>query len=384
MSCIHLNAWEYIMIVDDINDKKVIWLAQYNKYILVEHPTEKFLEFVYNKKSNIEIKNYAEKLSFTENQTKDLIKLIRQLLSEFEKEKAGKDARMQIKSRCPHSFRLKRYYEVNGKVFYFEYDDEKSEYIIHPKLAHLEVHDADNFHGHFQIFKSETRFNLFVNREFINSWHLHEDNYLAGKVSMQMLQLMHQKEENDWMATFHAAGISNGRQGVMFLGDSGNGKSTLSAILMANGYTVLADDFLPFDTKTNNMWYFPAALSIKKGGFEVVSKHFPEIKQADEYFYPEMGKTVRYLSNISFQSEPPANVHCKALVFVKYRKNSGIQFEPLEKDEAFQKLIPDSWISPHRENAKQFLDWFSRLSCYRLTYSDNHAMLNTVKQLFNE
>ncbi len=75
---------------------------------------------------------------------------------------------------------------------------------------------------------------------------------------------------------------------------------------------------------------------------------------------------------------------CKALVFIKYEKDSGLNLEQLKKDVAFQKLVPDSWISPLPENAARFLDWFIEMPCYQLTYSNNEMMVKTVKKLFGE
>ena len=58
--------------------------------------------------------------------------------------------------------------------------------------------------------------------------------------------------------------------------------------------------------------------------------------------------------------------------------------EQLPKDVAFQKLVPDSWISPLPENASRFLDWFTEMPCYQLTYSDNEKMVKTVEKLFEK
>ena len=79
-----------------------------------------------------------------------------------------------------------------------------------------------------------------------------------------------------------------------------------------------------------------------------------------------------------------SHLPCKTLVFVKYQKNSGLKIEEIEKEDAFQKLIPDSWLSPLPKNAQQFLDWFEKLTCYSLTYSDNELMYQTVKKLYQD
>lgn len=73
-----------------------------------------------------------------------------------------------------------------------------------------------------------------------------------------------QKEEDKWLGVFHASAVSNGEKAVLFLGDSGNGKSTSLALLQANGFTCLADDFVPVDAEKRAVYSFPAAISIKR------------------------------------------------------------------------------------------------------------------------
>lgn len=66
------------------------------------------------------------------------------------------------------------------------------------------------------------------------------------------------------MGVFHASALGNSKKTVLFLGDSGNGKSTSLAILQANGFTCIEDDFVPIDAKKQEVYSFPAAISIKK------------------------------------------------------------------------------------------------------------------------
>jgi hypothetical protein len=153
---------------------------------------------------------------------------------------------------------------------------------------------------------------------------------------------------------------------------------------MANGFEVLADDFLPVLAGTSELCTFPAAISVKKHAVDLLSVQFPELKYAKEHEFPAFNKTVRYLSNPSATTGHAKKVPCKALVFVKYEAASKLEFRSLPKDIAFQKLIPDSWISPLEKNAKQFLDWFEKLPCWELTYSDNIEMVETVAKIFED
>lgn len=373
------------MIKKHLEKSIIVWLSGFNKYILVQAPTDVLFEWFESGLSKDEILTKAkEELGLQADFSRNLIGQITLAYENFRKEKSLDGKKTPITNSEKKIYHHKRFYRISGKNFFFEYENKNLEFLIHPKFAHLEEEGLKTIDSHFQLFTENKLSKLVVNNYLICEWQDHEINYLAGNVSMQILQAIHAKEESNWMATFHAAGISNGKEGIMVLGDSGNGKSTLSAILMANGYQILADDFLPFDANTKKMCYFPAALSIKKGSYTTVSENFPEIGQASEYHYPSMGKIVKYLSNNSYQTNPPGDVPCKALIFVQYDKNTVLEFKSLKKEQAFQKLVPDSWISPEQKNAQVFLQWFSELPCYQLTYSDNTKMLHVLNQLFNE
>lgn len=369
-----------------LNGKTILWLPDNNKYILVNPPADKIIEKIYNGANNDSILGYCTKeLGLSLEEATQTIDLIKSNLEQISSEK--KMLENKIVNHAPvHSvtFSCKRYYRINGIVFYFEYETTAIEHMIHPKFAHLEIKRDSDFDNHFQLFKVGSEIALIVNGKTIGTWSSDKEHFMTGKVSMEILQKIYNNEEKNWMAVFHAAGISNGEESVLFLGDSGNGKSTLSAILLASGYDVLADDFLPVESDTSLLCSFPAAISVKKHAIDLLVPKFPELQNAHEYCYPLFNKTVRYLSNPNASSGTPIKVPCKALVFVKYEANAELQFSILEKNIAFQELVPDSWISPLENNAQQFLNWFDKLPCYQLTYSNNEAMVETVQNIFND
>ncbi len=168
---------------------------------------------------------------------------------------------------------------------------------------------------------------------------------------------------------------------MLFLGDSGNGKSTSLALLQANGFTCLADDFVPVDAQKQEVYSFPAAISIKKSSLETLLPVYPELETSAEYNFKRLNKIVRYLkpNNNDFFAHLP----CHDLVFIKFEKDAKLICKKISKIDAFQQLVPDSWLSPKKENAQIFLDWFEGLNCYQLIYSNNEEMIKTVTKIFN-
>lgn len=198
---------------------------------------------------------------------------------------------------------------------------------------------------------------------------------------MKIIEKIYQKEELEWMGVFHAAGISNGAQCLLFFGDSGSGKSTLSALAMADGLDVLSDDFLPVESKSGLVHRFPAALSIKKNAYDLVKNSYPELMDGMEYNNPAFGKTYRYLAP---HNPDMAAVPCKALIEVKYDPDTPFLLEEMPQEDAFAKLVPDSWLNASAENVKNFINWFREKKHYSLRYSDNTRMIEAVKKLLNE
>ncbi|WP_298780233.1 hypothetical protein [uncultured Polaribacter sp.] len=365
-----------------IEDKTIAWFENCNEYLILENTTADIIKRL---DKGISAKKIAEalskKLSVPIEKTTDFVLNLEQTI--YNKKNATNtnltnDYRDINK---PEKFKFINYYKINDIVFRIDYLSEKELSYIHPKFAHLVVDNTTEFDSHFEIFINNKYIFLYVDNTIIGSWSRSEVHFFQGKFSMELIQKIHQKEENEWMGVFHASAVSDDKKSVLFLGNSGNGKSTSLALLQANGYTCLADDFVPMDKKNREVYSFPAAISIKKNSLETLQPIYPELATSTEYDFKRLNKIVRFLkpNNDNFYTHLP----CNDLVFIKYEKESDIVFEKISKIDAFQQLIPDSWLSPIKENAEIFLNWFENLNCYQLTYSNNQKMIETVSKIFN-
>ena len=254
-------------------------------------------------------------------------------------------------------------------------------FLIHPKFEHLEV-ESQKHDFCFKTFTQDARIFLAVDNKLIGSWPFDEFHYFQGKYSMQLIQKIHKKQEDEWLGVFHASAVSDKKRAMLFLGDSGNGKSTSLALLQAHGFDCIADDFVPVAAQSQEIYSFPAAISVKKTSLDTLLPFYPELSDSKEYDFKVAQKIVRYLkpNNSDFSSHLP----CKGLVFIKYIKDAPLSCEKIDKITAFQKLVPDSWLSPIKENAAIFLDWFAALDCFELTYSNNTEMVAQVSKLFRD
>ena len=281
----------------------------------------------------------------------------------------------------PGNFIVQKFYKINQLVIKACFDSEETCFLIHPKFEHLEV--ASQKHNFcFKTFTHNARIFLAVDDTLIDSWPFDEIHYFQGKFSMQLIQKMHNMQEDKWLGVFHASAVSNKKNAMLFLGDSGNGKSTSLALLQAHGFDCIADDFVPVAAHNQDIYSFPAAISVKKSSLATLLALYPELDDSKEYDFKTTQKIVRYLkpNNSDFSS----HLTCKGLVFIKYIKDAPLSCKKIDKITAFQKLVPDSWLSPIQENAAIFLDWFDSLDCFELTYSNNNEMVAQVSKLFKD
>jgi len=364
------------MTTKKLENKQVVWFQDNNEYLIVEPLVAETLSLLDKKISRKEIvSQITNQVNIPSQQAIDLVSDIETLLVSSE-EKNNKKLPPVTK---PKTFEVIKYYSINNLYFKVSYASDAEAFLIHPKFAHLEIENTTSIDHQFEVYSNDNAISFSVDDILIDTWNLNEVHFFQGKFSMELVQKIHKKNEDEWIGTFHASAVSHGDNAILFLGDSGNGKSTSLALLQANGFTCLADDFVPIDTSLL-VHSFPAAISIKKNSLETLLPIYPELKTSAEYNFKKLDKIVRYLpiNNKNYSLKLP----CKALVFIKYQKNSDLIIDKISSIVAFEQLVPNSWLSPLPENAKLFLDWFEKLPCYQLTYSDNEKMISTVKKIF--
>ena len=366
------------MIIKQLENKKVVWFKDTNEYLVIEPLIAEILSLLYNKVDKQEIiTKIFNQINIPYQQTENLVTDIEQLL----KSQNLKKENLKPISKPKH-FDCVKYYKINELIFKISYLSEYEYFLVQPKFAHLEITEDLNISHQFKVYSDKKFVSFSIDNDIIGTWSLNDVHYFQGKFSMKITELIHQKSEKEWLGVFHASAVSNKTESILFLGDSGNGKSTSLALLQANEFTCLADDFVPVDAKKQKVYSFPSAISIKKNSLETLLPLYPELENSAEYHFKKLNKIVRYLptNNINHKLKQP----CKALVFIKYQKESDLVINKISNIDAFEQLIPDSWLSPIQENVEIFLNWFSKLPCYQLTYSNNEKMIATVSKIFND
>ena len=365
-------------LVKEVENKRWIWFKKANTYLQLEE--EAFLVFDKIQKSTIlPIEWCAKKFNISVEEASESVNAINEITTEELTREPQERNKLAEGIRAETVFFSRYTYSFQASNFEFCYGDAKIETMFHPLFAHLQNTEKIENPIVLKIFVSQNAYHLFVNENGIGSWAFNEDHILKGQVFMTLLNYAYAKKENDWLGVLHASAIGDDKNSVLFLGDSGNGKSTASAIALASGLSLIADDFVPVDTNAKVLT-FPAAISVKKQALEFLSIRFPELLKAKEYELKAMNKTVRYLAP-SFIKNSPRKI--KALVFIQFTKDVDFELRKMDRHKAFQYLVVDAWLSPEEKNARFFLDWIAKIPIYSLRYSNNQKMVFAVKSLIS-
>ena len=370
------------LLAKTIEDKKYFWLEETNQYVVLEHEAftvvEKLINGVLPKTIAIHLETtlavpFEAALKFVKELEERVLKP-----SIVSQEKSINDL---SKVTIPSNFEIITTYRVNNTLIKVSYNSALEASYIHPKFAHLET-EISNKEIDFKVFIAKDKIYLAINNKVSYEWPKEEIHYFQGKFSMEFIQAMYHKEESEWMGVFHASAVSNQQKAVLFLGDSGNGKSTSLALLQKHGFQCMADDFVPVAAKNKEVYHFPAAISVKNSSLQTLAPLYPILNDTKEYHLKRLNKRVRYLP--PNYTDAQTHLACKDLVFIKYQKDVALSFSKMSKQKAFEQLVPDSWLSPKKENATTFLEWFATLNCYQITYSQTNEMIASVTKIFND
>ncbi|WP_123812046.1 hypothetical protein [Mangrovimonas sp. DI 80] len=284
---------------------------------------------------------------------------------------------------CSHKTNNSLLYSIQGKTIEVNHATKTLKSYLHPNISHLIAKKRNRLDCRFDILNDKNNLLLYKNQELQYAFPKKDYHLLQGKFNFLLLCELYNKEERNWLGTFHASTLGNGKEAIMLIGDSGNGKSTLSALLMAHGLDLISDDITAMLADNLHIYRNPNAISIKQGAFKIVKPFFPEMDAYDEVFINESKGYVKYI--------PPTNIKptkfdfpCNKIVLVKYDQNApNTVLAELNPAKALETLIPESWISPDPKHAKLFLNWLETVEFYSLTYNNNEEAILKFKSLFS-
>ena len=362
-----------------IKEQQLLWFSDSNSYLIVDEQINKLINlFVSNTKKSDFISAASELINVSHSQSELFYDEMNQLFSVNFSEKKSTESISFDPSLRTYS----ETYIVNSRVLQVNYSHKSVKEILHPQIAHLvSEKSANNTQIVFDIFYVNNSLYFYKNTVLINSYEDKNYHVLQGNFCMQLLCVIHDKAEDEWMGTIHASTVTNEKEAILVIGKSGKGKSTFTAHAMTAGMNLVADDFSPILAKNKHVYSYPGAISIKSGAFESLSKIIPGFDALPLVFKGQEKGAVKFV--VPFQKASSKQSYpCKKMVSICYKPQSKTKLKEVSFSKAMEIFVPDSWISPKKIHAQEFMNWIESLSFYELTYSNTSEALEVFSKLF--
>ena len=356
------------------SDTNIIWFEKSNKYIIIN---DLLKSLILNK---IDSDKYPVNQFFSEidelksDNLKKIFNDIDSLLKECNtdsKNQTNNEVSVEDK-KFPYSSKFK----FNKRVVKIEYSNKDLSNLIDPKFVHIKCDDNEQIV--FKVYEKNKRIYLLKQDKFIGSWGASKMHEFQGKMSMELTSFFHDIQESEWTAVFHGSTLSYDNNCLMLTGESGNGKSSLSTILMANNFSLIADDFSPM-SHLGLHYNFPSAISIKEGFYSKAKNLFKSFDELKEYYINDIKGNVKYLPGNS--NELILYKRCNKVLNIKFGLDLKNEIKKVNKGKALVQILPDAWVSKDLNHAKSFIDWVKSSLFYDLTYNDNDKILKMIKDI---
>lgn len=270
-------------------------------------------------------------------------------------------------------------YKFGSKSITLKCENESIQHYFHPLFSHLNSDELAVDHLSMELFSDNQSLCIQQVVDKCECWAKSDIPHFKGSVLGKMLNFIYDKQDADWLMTMHASGISDGSISVLFSAAAGCGKSTVAALLHAQGYELLSDDFIPVDL-TGEAYRFPMAISVKSGAVETLKPYYSALNQISPLVAGN-GKLVQFLPP-NLPKSKLSKFPVKAVVFVNYSTELAFDFSEMSSSNAVPILLSEVFVQPEMESVRTFMKWVKTIQFYTLTYSDSDAAIRSIKSIF--
>ena len=278
----------------------------------------------------------------------------------------------------PHNSKFLKVYDQTLQI---RYDSIKALNAVYEKFSHLET---TSVHCDEILMVSYNNFGYFLKNKKKSAWQWDANNIhlFQGKFTFELLNCIHNKKETDWLGTFHASTVGNGKEAVMLVGNSGSGKSTLSSLLMFSGYDLIADDVTPMFGENNHICVLPAAISVKEKSFEAIKPFVKDFNKLPTLYVNKTKGHQKFIPPNPLKNPDQLDYPCRKIVLVRYsHKPIKTTFNKGDVKIILEELISESWLSHSELHAESFLNWLSKISFYELQYHHSNEAISVFNNL---
>lgn len=330
----------------------------------------------YSAKEIIQIceKKYGDEESDIFNFVHQIIESIETLNTPGEKVLRGSKHQLEC---MPEPYKVV-HYKFGDKNIAISYGNHSIYEEFYHLFKHLEV-DKTTIFNSITLLEKDNQLFFVDSKNSVTRFLSDEMEYFKGAVLKYLCALLYDKDPDSWMMTIHASGIIKNNEAILFVASEGSGKSTIAALLKAQGYQHLSDDLVVVD-QNSKTFPFPAGISVKKGAIKVLQSYYPEILNQKEN--SNQNKPARFIPNHILEPYGKEGGNIKAVIFVEYDAERSFKFEAVDKKVALQKYLKETWVNPDVENVKLFFEWIKNTSFYELRYSNIKQVTNEIIRIF--
>ena len=268
------------------------------------------------------------------------------------------------------------YYRVDNIVFAVHYPTEMFYKRFHPVFKHLQIEQPKNERmvsvdfiengGNWEIRWNDIVVDMLIPEE-----------QLATFLQEKMMTASYQA--HSYLISLHAASVEKNGKVVIFPAIAGSGKTTLTAALIQNGFSLFSDENTSLDFE-GTVHPLPFCMNIKEGSWDVLKAIYPNLKDRDVHYRFD-GQKIRFL--------PPENMHegrkkATHLVFPKYTPGAKTSVIPLNANETLLKIREASYqVQENMDVAKfeRILENLVAIPKYALEYSDLDEAIAAINAL---
>jgi hypothetical protein len=279
----------------------------------------------------------------------------------------------------PPAFLAERRYHLLTTVIRMRFTSAAQVALLHPVLAHLETAD-EGAALCFDILPGVGTTLLYRDGEALDTCADADELVPMIYSALWMTAVL----EHGFFLNIHA-GVVRGEGGCVLLpAPPGSGKSTLTAALVAAGFTYFSDEVALLDEATLRVSPFPQAVCIKKSGIAAVAALFPEVAGLTLHLRGD-GKRVAYFAPPRASLPAPAERgEVRLLVFPRYQEGTFAACEPLTKAVALGRLLTQCTVIRKRLDVaavRWLVEWIEGIACFDLAYGTTAEGVAAVRRV---
>ena len=185
----------------------------------------------------------------------------------------------------------------------------------------------------------------------------------------------------DWQFSMHSAAVGRGGGCILIAGESGRGKSTLLAHMLAEGFDYVADDLVLIVPPDLAVLPIPMPLILKRGSWDPLAAVLPGLEAAR--VFRRGGRDVKYWNpgrgQIAREPRP-----IRGIIFPRYVKDAPFKATQLSAFHAIERITKAPMrigIPLAHQAVERLVALIERCPVYELSYGDARAATKWAGEL---